>query len=148
MKAHLPAVAVLTISLAAWAAHAQGVYRCGNDYGQARCPEGKAVQVDDARTAEQKKVAEDVALGNRKTADAMEKARLAQEAKAAPAVIVPASTRAVEKPAVPLKKKTSKKKKDKGDTTTQSKSVTFNSPGTLAKKEKKVPDRKRKAKVD
>jgi hypothetical protein len=149
MKARLPAVAVLTISLAALAAltaHAQDVYRCGNDYGQTRCPEGRALQVDDARTAEQKKSAQDVAAGNRKTADAMEKARLAQEARAAPAVIAPVTLRPVEKPVAPPKKKSSKKnRKDKAEPANESRVVVISGPDGPVVKEKKAPGKKRKA---
>jgi cell division septation protein DedD len=150
MKARLPAVAVLTISLATLAtfsAQAQGVYRCGNDYGQTPCPAGKALQVDDSRTAEQKKSAEDVAAGNRKTADAMEKARLAQEARAAPAVIAPVTLRPVEKPVAPVKKKSSKKKKDKAEQANESRAVVTSEPSSKVVKEKKGPAKKRKSKA-
>ena len=53
-------------------ASAQNVYRCGNSYSQAPCPDGVPVDVQDARTAEQKIQSD--------AADAMEKKRLKEEA--------------------------------------------------------------------
>ena len=78
----------LLLACGAAGAQAQAIYRCGNTYSQQPCPDGTLVKVDDTRspgaaaasTAETKRQA--------KAADAMEKARLSEEAKAAPASVM------------------------------------------------------------
>jgi hypothetical protein len=63
MKRHpLPALAAL-LPLLAQAAPPQTVYRCGPDgrvYSQAACADGKALTVDDSRSAGQQKAAREV----------------------------------------------------------------------------------------
>lgn len=61
-------------------ASAQYVYRCGNSYSQAPCPDGIPVDVQDARTAEQKIQSDANIRRETSTADAMEKKRLKEEA--------------------------------------------------------------------
>ena len=61
-------------------ASAQNVYRCGNSYSQAPCPDGVPVDVQDARTAEQKIQSDANIRRETSTADAMEKKRLKEEA--------------------------------------------------------------------
>ena len=63
---------------------ADPVYRCGPAsspvYSQKPCADGKAVQVDDARSPQQRAESQAAARMQAKTADRMEKDRLAQEA--------------------------------------------------------------------
>ena len=68
-------------------AAAQNVYRCGDSYSQQPCPSGKAVAVDDARTASQRAQTTEAVRRDAKTASDMEKARLKEEAKPVAAVI-------------------------------------------------------------
>jgi hypothetical protein len=63
-----------------WAT-AQNVYKCGDAYSQQACPGGVAVNADDPRTSEQKSQADLATQRDARTANAMEKARLQQEAK-------------------------------------------------------------------
>jgi hypothetical protein len=67
----LAALAIALCHASSWAAST--VYRCGQTYQQAPCAEGKAVDVDDARSAEQ--------LRDRHAATATDK-RLAKELEA------------------------------------------------------------------
>src|SRR5215208_4053830 len=62
-------------------AAAQDIYRCGDSYSQQRCPGGTLVQVDDARSAAQGRETSVAAQRDARTAEAMEKARLKEEAK-------------------------------------------------------------------
>lgn len=62
-------------------ANAQKVYKCGNVYSQTPCPGGDLIDPADPRTSAQKDQT-DLAIGrDARLADAMEKARLAQEKK-------------------------------------------------------------------
>jgi hypothetical protein len=70
-------------------AAAQNVYRCGDSYSQKPCPGGALVPTDDARSAAQKAQTREAAQRDGKTADAMEKARLKEEAKPAQAYMTP-----------------------------------------------------------
>lgn len=65
-----------------WAA-GSNVYKCGSTYSQTPCDGAVAVQVDDARSKEQKLQSDAATVQQGKTANAMEKARLKQEAQAA-----------------------------------------------------------------
>ena len=71
-------------------AAAQGVYRCGNTYSQQPCPGGKEVAVEDERSAAQRAQTDRAVQRDAKTAEAMEKARLKEEAKPAQALLPPA----------------------------------------------------------
>ena len=77
---------LLVLALAGAAASAQTVYRCGNSYGTRPCAGGTTVDVSDppadAARANQARV-EDW-----KRAEAMEKARLAQEKNAPKALVI------------------------------------------------------------
>ena len=64
---------------------AQTVYRCGNSYSQAPCPDGEAVDVGDMRTPAQRAQAEAAARQTAATAQRMQNERLAQERAHAPA---------------------------------------------------------------
>lgn len=76
-------VALLCLAAGGWVAPAVGeeIYRCGASYSQQPCPGGKLVPADDARSAEQGRQASLAAQRDAKAADAMEKARLKEEAK-------------------------------------------------------------------
>jgi hypothetical protein len=75
-------------------AAAQTIYRCGDTYSQQPCPGGSQVQAADPRSASQKSQAGAAARSDAKAADAMEKARLKEEAKPAQAYIPPAKPQA------------------------------------------------------
>jgi hypothetical protein len=85
------------LALAGTGCAAQTVYRCGNSYGNEPCPGGAAVASSPlAPTAVEAARAAKVAQSDARRADALEKARLAQE-KSAPKAIVMAPAQ----PAVP-----------------------------------------------
>ena len=54
-------------------------YRCGNSYGSTPCPGGKAVDIDDARSTEQQRGAQDVKRRDAALADQMAAERGARE---------------------------------------------------------------------
>jgi hypothetical protein len=106
------AAAVLAVVLAAGLfcvpATAQTVYRCGNAYGPVPCPDGKAIEPDDARTSAQRAEALRLAADERRRGDDMERARLRREAAIRPALAsalslapAPAATAAPTKKAAP-----------------------------------------------
>ncbi|MEO6746633.1 MAG: hypothetical protein ABIS28_15050 [Caldimonas sp.] len=106
------AAAVVGVLLAAGLAGipvmAQTVYRCGNTYGPAPCPEGKAIEADDARTSAQRAEALRLAADERRRGDDMERSRLRREAAIRPALAsalslapAPAATAAPTKKAAP-----------------------------------------------
>ena len=73
-------VAALLAAAALSAAHAQNaVYRCGNTYSHAPCPDAKQVEVGDARSAAQQSEARRVADDERRLATDMRRERLADE---------------------------------------------------------------------
>ena len=78
---------LFALVLAAGAAQAQTqVYRCGVDgrsYSQEPCAQGRAVEVSDARTAQQAAQTRQAALRDAREADALERARLRAEQQAA-----------------------------------------------------------------
>jgi hypothetical protein len=98
MKKNLAAL-LLPAVLAGWMhpAAAQPIYRCGDSYSQKPCPGGRVVEADDARSASQKSQTDQAARRDAQAAEAMEKARLKEEARPAPLVMPPA------KPAEPVK---------------------------------------------
>jgi len=75
---HVPAIILVMLSLVNFV-HAQTVYRCGNTYSQQPCPEGKAIDASDSRTAEQRKRHDQSVQHEKRTADALEKKRIAEE---------------------------------------------------------------------
>ncbi len=91
---HYTAVALVCTALAWMApANAQGmknIYRCGNTYSQQPCSDGKLVAASDSRSAAQKSQTDAATKRDAKAADAMEQARIKEEAKPAP-VGMPAS---------------------------------------------------------
>lgn len=81
LLSHVIAVLLLSSIVAAPAA-AQTTYRCGNSYSQQPCPGGSAIDASDSRTPEQRKAHELSTKNEKRTADAMEKNRLKEEAAA------------------------------------------------------------------
>jgi hypothetical protein len=73
---------------------AQTVYRCGDSYGQQPCPGGRAVDTEDSRTPAQRAQTTEAVRRDAKAADELEKARLKEEAKVAPAMIPAAKVEA------------------------------------------------------
>jgi len=75
----LIAIFIIAASALSTGARAQKVYKCGNAYSQTPCPGGDLIDPTDQRTSAQKNQT-DLAIGrDARLADAMEKARLAQE---------------------------------------------------------------------
>jgi hypothetical protein len=90
------------------AAGAQAVYRCGSSYGQQPCPGGSEVAVPAApRPAADVAQARAVAQADARRADALEKARLAQEKQAPKALVIgpQMAASAAAKPVAHAKKK-------------------------------------------
>jgi hypothetical protein len=94
-------VAIALTALGCLPAAAQGVYRCGDSYSQQPCPGGSQVQADPVPSATERTRAREAAQRDAKTADAMEKARLKEEAKPAPAYIPPAKSEVAATPEQP-----------------------------------------------
>ena len=97
---------------------AQTVYRCGPDgrvYSQSPCPQGRAVDVSDERSATQRAAAQDRARDDQVRGDALERERLDREAgkPAAPGKIGGKAAPVTEPVASKSKAKASKKKKPK-----------------------------------
>jgi hypothetical protein len=134
----LSTAAVLCIGIAGWAAPAvaQDIYRCGNSYSQQPCPEGRLVAASDTRSAGQKAQTDQAAKQDAKSAEAMEKARLKEEAKPAPLGILP--TKAPEA-AQPDKKPVAGAKMKKPEQFT---AVSPKKPGEAAGKKKKKKAKK------
>ena len=84
----LAAVALFVSGACGGVAAAQSVYRCGDSYSQQPCPGGTLVQAEDARSASQRSQTSQAAQRDAKTADALEKARLKEEAKPAAALVI------------------------------------------------------------
>src|SRR6185369_3630590 len=85
-------ITMLCLATGGWIAPAaaQNIYRCGSSYSQQPCPGGKVVPADDARSASQSSQTSAASERDAKAADAMEKARLKEEAKPAQAITPPA----------------------------------------------------------
>ena len=99
---------------------AQTVYRCGPDgrvYSQSPCPQGRAVDVSDERSATQRAAAQARAHNDQVRGDALERERLDREAgkPAAPGKIGGKAAPVTEPVASKSKAKASKKKKPKAE---------------------------------
>lgn len=77
-------IALFFIAASAYSAWATGsnVYKCGSSYSQTPCEGAVPVHVDDARSTAQKLQSDAATLHQGKTANAMEKTRLKEEAQA------------------------------------------------------------------
>ena len=106
MKTKLPPM-LLCAALAGWlpAAGAQAIYRCGDSYSQQPCPGGKVVDADDARSAGQKAQTDQAVRRDAKAAEALEKARLKDEAHPAQLVMPPPKPQQPARPAAAAKLK-------------------------------------------
>lgn len=80
MKTWLPRLLVLTALVLGAGLQAQTVYRCGDSYSQTPCPGGSTVDATDRRTPEQRKAHEAAVKRDKRTGDALERARLKEEA--------------------------------------------------------------------
>jgi hypothetical protein len=89
MSSKLPIAFIAAAAFFAAPSMAQPVYRCGDSYVQKPCPGGKPVEVDDSRSANQRSDALDATKRTSQAANAMEKARVAEEAKAAQVLLPP-----------------------------------------------------------
>ena len=74
------------VFIASWALStgtmAQKIYKCGASYSQIPCPDGVAMDASDARTNAQKSEADKSTKNQAKQAQALEKERLTDEARA------------------------------------------------------------------
>ena len=78
-----PLLVLATLAPAQTPAQSHTVYRCGNSYSPQPCEGGTAINAADERSAEQRKSHDSTIRRDVRTADAMEKERLKQEAAAA-----------------------------------------------------------------
>ena len=69
----------LSLGLVSFSAQSQTVYRCGNAYSQAPCPDATLVDASDSRSASQQADARQVARQQRQQADDMARERRALE---------------------------------------------------------------------
>lgn len=123
---------IAAAAAAAIAAGAQPVYRCGSSYGQQPCAGGTALAIDDARTPAESTRAANVSRDDARRADAMEKARLAQERNAPRAIVIgPAEA---PRPSAKPEKDASRPKAGKPDQFT---AVSPRKPGDAKKPKKK-----------
>lgn len=97
-------IPVLLAASLPWAA-AQTVYRCGSSYSQEPCAGGKAIDVTDKASAADAARSARGAQVDAQRAEAMEKARLAQEKNAPKAIVMGAPPVAAAKPAKDAKGK-------------------------------------------
>jgi hypothetical protein len=94
----LNALALLAVGAVSMNSSAQLTYKCGNSYSQTPCPDAVLVDTEDRRTSAQKLQTDQATQRDARVADAMERARLQQEAKdlaantPAPKASHPAST--------------------------------------------------------
>lgn len=79
------ALPLLAALLTATPTSAQTVFRCGNSYSQTPCPAGATVDTADPRSAAQKSQTDAATRRDSRAADAMEKARLREQAQVAAA---------------------------------------------------------------
>ena len=134
MKAALVACGVL-LALSLQSAVAQQVYRCGADgrtYQNAPCPQGKAVDVADPRSAEQQKSARAAAKVDARLAGDLERDRVAREKGLPPAKASGFNARpAPPQPVASANTKT--KKKRKAETSKAASSPELSPPAVVPK---------------
>jgi hypothetical protein len=118
-------IAAIVLAVAG-AAGAQTMYRCGSSYSQQPCPGGSEVAGSAARPATDVAQARAVAQADARRADAMEKARLAQEKNAPKALVIGPQAPA----SAPAKAAAHAKKKEKG----KPEEFTAVAPGTVKPK--------------
>ena len=104
---HWNRVVAAAFSLAAAAAQAQAVHRCGNTYSALPCEGGSTVAAPHTPSAAEGAKAARAAKVDAKRADALEKARLERERNAPKAIVMgpkQAASAAKAKPTPPLRK--------------------------------------------
>lgn len=124
------AILIAALALAAAGATGQTVYRCGSSYSAQPCAGGAALDVSDPTTPQAARQAADAARADRKRADALEKARLAQEKNAPKAVVLGPAP----KPGAPASARPHEKKKAKGKKAQDPEVFTAVAPGRPGKK--------------
>ncbi len=77
----LSAMLMIAVSALSTVAAAETAYKCGDSYSQTACPGAVLIDATDRRSAAQKAQADQVTGRDARMADAMEQARLEQEAK-------------------------------------------------------------------
>jgi hypothetical protein len=93
-------IVIAVLAAACGSAAAQQVYRCGSSYSQHACPGATPVAMTtDASAPSEAARAAAAAKTDAKRADAMERARLAQEAKAPKAIVMAGAPEASAAPA-------------------------------------------------
>jgi hypothetical protein len=80
------ATATLLLILLSASASAQPVYRCGSEYSQSPCPQGRVVDVADPRTEAQRADRQRVLADERRLTEELRRERLADEARLTPTV--------------------------------------------------------------
>lgn len=90
---------------------AQTIYRCGNSYSRMPCPDARALDVGDPRSAAQRAEAQRVAAAEKRLGDTMTSDRHRAEAEAQPAG--PASLSPARPASAPMVKKAQAAPKDK-----------------------------------
>ena len=133
--------ALLCAAAAGWvvpatAQNTQNIYRCGDSYSQQPCAGGKLVAASDTRSPGQKAQTDQATKRDAKSADAMEKARMKEEAKPAP-VGMPVP-KAEDTPDQPKKPAVGAKAKKSEHFT----AVSPKKPGEPTAKKKKKPKKK------
>jgi len=134
------AMVFIAAGILATAAAAQKVYKCADSYSQLPCPDGVVVDTVDPRTSAQKAQTDLAARRDAQTADAMEKARLAQEKKDLAANAAPLKTANVEAAKKTGTKHVKKKKKEPEYFTAQVPGAKKKPPNTKKSTLKKDPD--------
>jgi hypothetical protein len=132
--------AMVLTGAAALPGMAQEIYRCGDSYAQHPCAGGIRVQTDDTRSASQRAQAVEATRRDAETADALEQARLRQEAQPVSAYIPPSK---VAQPATAEKKASPGQARKPGYFT----ATAPRKPGEVAKK-KKAKEKVRPAKSE
>jgi hypothetical protein len=79
-KATILKIILIAVSCLLTTARAQIVYKCGESYSAQPCPGGVIVKSADVRTRDQKEQADRATARDMRTANALESARLQQEA--------------------------------------------------------------------
>jgi len=111
---------------------APGVWRCGNSYHDRPCQHGRPLDVEDGRTDEQKREADQAAKDSRATAERMERERLRLESKAGAAVLIDDTAYRPKQPSLPAASSEPLRIKPRKDTI-------YMAPGTAPAKRRKKP---------
>ena len=106
-----PALLLCLLALGPLAsAQTQPVYRCGNEYSQVACPQGKVVDVTDQRTPQQRAEAQQLNASEARRAAEMRRERLAEQAAQKSPAAASLSAAPAAKPASSAERKKPKRK--------------------------------------